>query len=336
MKKSILSIFTLVILFTSLQVYGQAYTFSFSQFTATYTPIVGGTNLYGSTPWNNAPVINLPIGFNFNFQGQVQTTADMIPGIIAFPPNVDNMGVYVFGANLADTGSVVSQSPVYYQTTGTVGNRILKVECVDAGFLNEYFITGSYSSVVNFQVWLYEVDNSIEVRMGPSVIQNPFNCYDDSTSPGPSIGPLELNAAQTVVLYSYLLAGNPAAPGNAVFNLNNPPPTLNGTPSNGTVYRFAQVVTGINENEQVFGSVGLFPNPANENTHLVYTVKNAGHVQIEIKDMQGRIVSNEQVGNQSTGTYNHQINTANLASGIYFITLVSGEQKIPQKISVTH
>lgn len=174
------------------------------------------------------------------------------------------------------------------------------------------------------------------MRVGPSVITHPLNCYLDSLSPGPSIGIIQLDSGQQTLLYSLALSANPAAPTLTVYNLALNPVTLNSTPVNSTVYRFSQLVTGFNETEQIFGNVGMFPNPSQENATLLYSVKNAGNVTVEIKDMEGRVVSNDNVGSMSVGTYNYNLNTAKLSNGIYFVTLVSGEQRIIQKLSVAH
>jgi hypothetical protein len=337
MKKTLLSIFISVFFYGTSNIKAQSYSFAFSQFQAAYTPITG-TDVYGVTPWGmSTPIAYLPMGFNFNFQGTVVSIADMIPGIVAFPNGIDNMGLYTFFAQLTDTGTLVSKSPVTYTTIGSPGTRIFKVQCADAGFANEFFSYGNFSSVVNFQTWFYEADNSIEVHVGPSVITHPLNCYLDSLSPGPSIGIIQLDSGQQTLLYSLALSANPAAPTLTVYNpFSGSPVALNSTPVNSTVYRFEQLVTGFNETEQIFGNVGMFPNPSQENATLLYTVKNAGNVTVEIKDMEGRVVSNDNVGSMSVGTYNYNLNTAKLSNGIYFVTLVSGEQRIIQKLSVAH
>ncbi|HTL82560.1 MAG TPA: T9SS type A sorting domain-containing protein [Bacteroidia bacterium] len=336
MKKILLSI--LLCGMMTAKISSQTFSFAFTQFTSAYTPLTSGTDLYGATPWNSNSIMNIPIGFTFNFMGQNETTLDMIPGIAAWPAGYDSMGVYAFEASVTDTGSVVSKSPVTYQVSGTAGNRILKIETKDAGFTNEAQVLGYYQSWVNFQLWLYESDNSIEVHIGPNSVVNPNICYNDSTMPGPNVGPLELNTSQTAMLYSLLLTGNPSAASSGPWS-NFPtsgPPALSGTPADGTVYRFSVVLSGINEAEQVFTNVGLFPNPANENATLFYQVKNAGDVNMQITDMQGRIVANEQLGMQDTGTHNYSVNTSELSNGIYFVTLLSGEQKIVQKLNVAH
>ena len=91
-------------------------------------------------------------------------------------------------------------------------------------------------------------------------------------------------------------------------------------------------------------SSSIVVNPVNSgqvfkiNTIMISNIDgtNAGNVSVEIKDMEGRVVSNDNVGSMSVGTYNYNLNTAKLSNGLYFVTLVSGEQRIIQKLSVAH
>lgn len=313
----------------------QTYTYTFSHFTSTYTPLASGTNVYGTSPWNSNSVVTLPMGFNFNFMGDIDDSIDFVPGIFGLPVGEDYEGFYAFYAELSDTGRLISKSPVTYSTTGSVGNRIFKVQCATAGFEVEEHTYGSYSSVVSFQTWFYESDNSIEVHMGPSTIIHPLACYFDSANPGPVIGVIGYDTAITAVDYSLLLAGSASTPTTANWNINLDPPTLSSTPPNGKVYRFGQLYNGLDEAEQVFGDFGIFPNPSNEIATVMYSVKIPGEVKLIFSDMQGRIV-NESAQTKAVGTYRYELNTSGFFPGIYFVSLVSGEQKITRKISVTH
>jgi hypothetical protein len=61
-----------------------AYTFSGRGTGQTYTAISGGTAIFGSTTWDDN-VVNVPIGFNFTFNGGVYTTANVSSnGFITF------------------------------------------------------------------------------------------------------------------------------------------------------------------------------------------------------------------------------------------------------------
>jgi hypothetical protein len=337
MKKILFLIFASALLGKISTVNAQSYSFAFSQFTSNYVPLTGGTGLYGTTPWTNNGTLNLQFGFNFNFMGYNQTTFDFFPGTAYFPSYIDNMGMISFYAELEDTGRIISKSPITYLLSGTVGNRILKIQVADAGFHEEFIANGSYSSAVNFQTWFYEADNSIEVHMGPSTIVNPAACYSLNAQTGPTIGPVEIDATGSSVLYSLMLSGNPLAPTFANFNLSgNPFPSLNSTPASGTVYRFAQVVSGVEENENIFSSATLFPNPTTNNSRIGYSIKKEGPVSIVITDMEGRVIASGNEGIKAEGNYQYDLNTENFSNGIYFVTLVSGEQKITQKLSVAH
>lgn len=81
--------------------------------------------------------------------------------------------------------------------------------------------------------------------------------------------------------------------------------------------------------EQDFNNIKIFPNPAN--TYLSINIDNtsADEIDIRIVDMQGRIVANEQMNNES-----HTINTTNLLNGTYMIRLSSNEASYLKKIVI--
>ena len=88
--------------------------------------------------------------------------------------------------------------------------------------------------------------------------------------------------------------------------------------------------------EQISSSSSLnaYPNPANGETTISYSLNKSGNVNIVITDMMGRTVKMMNQGNQVAGTsYNVNLNTADLANGTYFYTLsVNGEKQTKKLI----
>jgi Zn-dependent metalloprotease len=68
-----------------------------------------------------------------------------------------------------------------------------------------------------------------------------------------------------------------------------------------------------------------FPNPFNPSTIISYDLPKAGQVSLKVYDILGREVAVIYKGNQSAGTYKFSFNALNLASGIYFYQLKSGD-----------
>ena len=72
-----------------------------------------------------------------------------------------------------------------------------------------------------------------------------------------------------------------------------------------------------------YSTVSAFPNPFNPVTEISYTISNASDVSITVFDVAGRQI--EQIFNayQPAGFYNLKFDGSNLASGIYFINLLT-------------
>lgn len=76
----------------------------------------------------------------------------------------------------------------------------------------------------------------------------------------------------------------------------------------------------------------IYPNPLNETSVLEYTLANAETINVELIDVNGRVlktyINNQE---QPAGQYRQQLNTADLPQGTYFITLTSAKGKITVK-----
>jgi len=68
-----------------------------------------------------------------------------------------------------------------------------------------------------------------------------------------------------------------------------------------------------------------FPNPFNPSTVIPYSIAKSGHVELLVRDMLGRTVATLVNGVQSAGSHEATFNASNLASGVYFYSLRSGE-----------
>ena len=89
------------------------------------------------------------------------------------------------------------------------------------------------------------------------------------------------------------------------------------------------------QEENIFGTVKLSPNPATYSTTLSYALKESGLVQIEIMDITGSIVLSPITHPSVAGNYTIQLNTQDLSSGIYIIRLTSNGNEVKQKLMIT-
>ncbi|HRT68406.1 MAG TPA: T9SS type A sorting domain-containing protein, partial [Bacteroidota bacterium] len=96
-------------------------------------------------------------------------------------------------------------------------------------------------------------------------------------------------------------------------------------------------VLGINENEPLAANTtinSIFPNPAQNVTTLEYTVKGIVNIDIAIYDLLGKKLLNVFSGVQSEGVYSFNIDTKDLLSGSYYITLRCGDKTTTKILSI--
>lgn len=74
-----------------------------------------------------------------------------------------------------------------------------------------------------------------------------------------------------------------------------------------------------------------YPNPFNPQTTINYTLASASNVELKIYDVTGRVVQTLVNEQQSAGTYKATMKALNLASGVYFYTLVANGMKVDTK-----
>ncbi|MGP8216531.1 MAG: T9SS type A sorting domain-containing protein [Bacteroidia bacterium] len=94
------------------------------------------------------------------------------------------------------------------------------------------------------------------------------------------------------------------------------------------------VFVGINELSNNAGSMQVFPNPFNNETHVVYNLNQSQNVTIEVWDIMGQKVVDMSNGRQTEGQHEAIINKGNLQPGMYFLRLITNEGIAIQKIEV--
>ncbi|MCB9194900.1 MAG: T9SS type A sorting domain-containing protein [Flavobacteriales bacterium] len=91
---------------------------------------------------------------------------------------------------------------------------------------------------------------------------------------------------------------------------------------------------GVYEVEQ-FGSVSLYPNPANDQVNVNLDLSNnASNVELVLTDLLGQQLEVIKKGDLTAGTYNYSLNTTNLSKGIYLVTLKVGNQITTKKLII--
>lgn len=281
--------------------FSQSYTFSYFQ--EPYAPLQGDSIIAEEDAWGNAPWV-LPIGFPLSFMGENAETIQIFEGFLFFNENTDSSNTFIaYGASLSNLGA----SPVSIQRSGNTGNRILKIQVKNAGF----FI-GNSQNYVNFQIWIYENDKSLEVHFGPRNINS--YVWEEGWN-GPIIG--TGNSGSGFLFYA---GDSPTAPNT--YQYGNPDTlihSLTGPPPANLVYRFTPTVskTLSPRTHQIDLSVG--PIPCNDHLQL------SGNELAQIKhfnvfDAAGRCVLNGILSSP-------ELDVRTLLPGSYFLELQGDQQQ---------
>jgi hypothetical protein len=77
-----------------------------------------------------------------------------------------------------------------------------------------------------------------------------------------------------------------------------------------------------------------YPNPATSQATIAYQIENAGDITLSVTNIYGQTVFSRNHNNLTPGLYNTALNTAELAGGVYFITVTNGAEKVTEKLVV--
>ncbi|MDO5655921.1 MAG: hypothetical protein Q4G27_07255 [Flavobacteriaceae bacterium] len=88
-------------------------------------------------------------------------------------------------ADLGNLGQGGGLSPISYVLEGEIGTRIFKMQYSNIGFREDIEANNISTDFANFQLWLYESTNIIEVHFGESLITD--NSLDFQGNPGPFV-----------------------------------------------------------------------------------------------------------------------------------------------------
>jgi Secretion system C-terminal sorting domain len=98
----------------------------------------------------------------------------------------------------------------------------------------------------------------------------------------------------------------------------------------------SSIISGVNTpvNENI--TMALYPNPAQEMVTVTYENRIGADVNFTINNLYGQQVYNRGHNGFGAGAFNFLINTADLASGVYFLNMEVGTEKITKKLIVSH
>lgn len=291
----------------------QAQNYTFSNLTGTYTNLSGATSLNNGEIWDD-PEYDLMLPFQFVINGVSNSNFKVYDSTIVLQTGGPIYQVIApLGNDLIDRGDdgTTSLSPISYKIDGAVGSRIAKIEFQNCGSFDD----DSLAMFVNFQIWLYEGSNIIELHYGISSITNDNIFYGTDT--GAIIGfagsDVDDNLSNT-----HLLTG-PAS--NPTLSSNNTFVNVTGTPAANTIYRFTP--TTLNTLSLNKPTVSVYPNPS-QNSLFINGLNDSSNY--EIYDSKGSLVHKGLLESN-----NNEVKITTLNSGIYFIRILSDQSTVTKK-----
>lgn len=315
--------------------------YTFSTFTAPYVAITG-TSLTNGQKWDETDLA-IPLGFNFDLYNKQSNTYTLYFGgqfispddfssasdITAAGAMYEDLCDRAFDVNNDNEGDPGGLSPISYETTGTPGNRICKIQISNAAFYGELSNSALDTSVVNFQIWLYETTNDVEFRYGFVDIKN----QNDNLSNG-SLGFTTGMANQvdmnTLVSNggSNMLQGSSSSPSVTTWSPNFDT-YVSPTITFGRVYRFQRnaVNTSLAENTGLNG-IQIFPNPAFSGTLVQLKGLSNDVNKLVITDLAGKIIFEKSI-------IGNTMSLDGVEAGVYFVEVYSmGHLKSKTKLVV--
>jgi CubicO group peptidase (beta-lactamase class C family) len=300
-----------------------------------YSDLTGSTSINKGLTWDD-PYYRIPIGFSFKQCDKSSDSLSIYGGNSISIMDSGNAIVPLFipfGADLVDRASNTanfqgqsgSLSPISYKLDGTDGSRILKIEWKNVGFFQDILSDNISSDFTNFQVWLYESNNDIEVRYGPNSITNPSSSYGGN--PGPYIGTAIMSISSWYI-EGLWLRGNATNPTYTARSQNTQ--SLSVTPPNGTVYKFSnQPSVGISLKGSSLKEFSIYPNPLTTGQLAIsFGTNQVREAFVQIYNLQGTQVFSKTFQNSTTAT----IDLSGYLAGTYIVKAYTSSKSYTEKL----
>lgn len=317
--------FTISIIFLLTTSVIKAQTYSLTTTSGTYDNLTNPISLNNNDIWEMPDYI-IPIGFDFWYFNSTIDTLYFFETAPAMLSSSNEQGgfhqiIIPFGTSLVDRGLGTSHSlsPLSYELSGDIGNRIFKMEWKNVGFLFEYYANNTLNDYANFQLWLYEESGNIEMHYGPTSISHPELAYAGETGPSVSLIPKYDYDPDTISSASLWLYGNPNAP---VMMESNNYINLIGTIAPNTVYQFNNLTVSSPANINKISLI--FPNPVKDILNIRLDKIIASTITVYIYDISGRKVYDASVN--MTKAVELQICVSDLTSGIFQLIIKQGQE----------
>ena len=323
----------LSLLFLGTGTFAQQVNYYFEQFTHNYTDLSNPISVNNNLIWDDY-YYTIPVGFEYKLFNTTSnqivmddfelmthggiTSNSLVAGIIVYSADLADRA-YEWDNNGDNVGSEGSLSPISYQIDDFGNSKIFKLEWKNAGFEDD----DNNSYYMNFQLWIYEGSNMIEIHYGPSSVPNYF--YADQEN---ACGLYEYDWNEDVGQVYIVEEGTDGyqfeIPDFDDDDDDWEPNFFTRVPENGTGFRFyPKNSVGMDELESV---IQIHPNPATDFLYL----ENDEQLPMEyqVVSLDGRILK--------TGTSSEQkiqIDLSDLNPGIYFVRGTKNGNNLTKTIS---
>jgi len=93
---------------------------------------------------------------------------------------------------------------------------------------------------------------------------------------------------------------------------------------------------GIEEEAQFINDFAISPNPASTNTQIRFDLKEGAYIAYEVRDIQGKLVTFDNIGYHNTGSNSFDLNVSEYPAGNYIFNIVlDGEKMLSRQFNVT-
>jgi hypothetical protein len=256
-----------------------------------YADLTEPTSLEIEIGWDD-PEVMIPMPFEVTIGEGEPATNLLLTGTGEMLMSMTESGLlnilWPISLDVMDVGVVEAEefSLIHYEVSGVEPERILKIEWNDVGLYDEISSLGTTELRLNFQVWLYEGENTIEYRFGPNTFPEDLTAFDFLTS---GII-LDFDYDYYDGLF-YTASGNPEEPTWSLtddfYAFYYSDVMLDGIPSDGTVYRFGPPVS-VSETAVAEAMLSIYPNPSSESLWIENA--SASPSEITIFDALGNVV----------------------------------------------
>ncbi len=87
---------------------------------------------------------------------------------------------------------------------------------------------------------------------------------------------------------------------------------------------------------QPMNEIRSYPNPANNLNTLQYSIKQEGHIRIELRDRQGKVLKVLLDDQQEKGDYSLDVDISQLKNGVYYYTIIDAQGQRTEKLVISN